>query len=127
MLSTATFTATMGQCKQFEILICNCTERSLTCRLAVHISRKQTLRWLKAPCAFYDIEIHMGARGTKKVEFIYDWVRIPCFMVENVRQEPVSLWRGNGYEPGLYWIDAILLDSEGRTCDRLTLVQELVP
>ena len=69
----------------------------------------------------------MGAHGTKKVEFIHDWVSIPWFVVENVRQEPASLWRGNGYEPGLYRIDAVLLDSEGMTCDRLTLVQELVP
>jgi hypothetical protein len=69
----------------------------------------------------------VGARGTKKVEFIYDWVSIACFVAENVRQESVSLWRGNGYEPGLYRIDAVLLDSEGRTFDTLALLQELVP
>lgn len=127
MLSTETFTATMGQCKQFEIVICNCADRSLTRRLAVHVSRKKKFQWRKARWASYDTKIHMGARGTKKVEFIYDWAGNAFFVVANVRQELLSLWGGNGPEPGLHCIDAVLLDSEGRTCDRLTLLQELVP
>ena len=84
----------MGQCKKIEILICNCVDRASTRRLAVHVSRKRTFQWSEAPYASYDTEIHVGARGTNKVEFIYDWVGIACFVVENVRHFEVFFVAG---------------------------------
>lgn len=126
MLSTSFFTVTPGQGTHYEISIFNCTDHSLTVRLAVHVSRKKILQWSRAHCASYEQEIHLSARGAKSVEFIYDWQGIPWFVIDNVRYEPASRWRDKDYEPGLYWLDAVLSGSEGRICDKLTLVQELI-
>lgn len=125
MFSTAFFEASMGQSKRFEILVCNCMEHSVTVRLAVRVSRKRMFQWSKNQFASYEKDIHLGACGTKEVGFIYDWVSIPCFVQGDVRQEPVSIWRGNRHDPGLYRIEAVLIDSNAKICDKLTLMQEL--
>lgn len=125
MFSTASFAASMGQSKRFEILVCNCMNHSVTVRLAVRVSREKMFQWPKIYCASYEKDIHLGACGTKAVGFIHDWVSIPCFVLENVRQEPVSLCRGNNHEPGLYRIEAVLIGSNGKICDKLTLMQGL--
>lgn len=126
MFSTPSFTPRMGQCNDYEIVISNATARSLTVRLLVEVSLKKISKCFKARCVYLEKKVFLAAHKAQAVGFVYDWVAAPRFVIDNVPLAPDSLWQGAGCEPALYRIDALLLDSDGRTCDKLTLIQELV-
>lgn len=126
MFSAASFRITLGQRTSYEVLISNDTDLSLSVRLLVNIHFKRDTNRSKDHIAFFEKEIFLTPHGAHQVGFVFDWVSPPLFVTNHIHMAPDSFRPCHHCEPGLYRIEAVLIDSNGKICDKLTLVQELV-
>jgi hypothetical protein len=110
----------------YEATIANNTASSLWVRLLFDIYLSSNPVHPEGHYAYYEKRIFVQAHEDQRVKITYDWNDQAIFEIDGIQFHPGNAWRGSCSSKDKYLINAVLLDEDGNTYEKLTLVQGLL-
>jgi hypothetical protein len=127
LFSAASFDAVRSLPSKYSLVVTNNTSQPLLRKILIYIYKRNSPVHPEGHYASFDRSFRLAPGKSCEIKLTYDWVKHARFIFEGVALLPDNFWRGECNTPGRYAVHAALFEADGKRCENLFIVQDLVP